>query len=313
MQQKLSQLVLALLLTSLGAVRGQDAVSSITQARLFANPSAPGTTSYDANGSALAEDDATTSSGDDSFGTQIVLKNQEQPRTFNLFGNVAAVYTNNVDLTPDATRSDVFVAANVGAVWSPTITRGLVGEISAGSSIYRYDRASELDFERIAAGTGLSWLVPHTPGIIAFGRYDFTELLDSGSNELLRDHAFTLGAQKIFPFGRSHYLTTGISGVLGLSTPRSEERNQAGIYGAYHFQITRSFDGDVLYRYAAQFYEEGGRLDHNQTLSLALGFAVTRWLRVGVSISAARNDSDQPAFDYNVFNLGGEVRVTASF
>lgn len=312
MRQKLSHLVLALLLASPGVARAQEAVSSITQARLFAAPSAPGTTSYDANGAALAEDDA-TSSGDDSFGTQIVLKNQERPRTFNLFGTVSAVYTNNVDLTPDATRSDVFLAANVGAVWSPTITRGLVAEISAASSVFRYDRASELDFERIAAGAGLSWLVPHTPGIIAFGRYDFTELLDSGSHELLQDHAFTLGAQKIFAFGRSHYFTMGISGVLGLSTPRSEERNQAGVYGAYHFQITRSFDADLLYRYAAQIYEEGDRFDRNQTLSLAMGFAVTRWLRLGASISAARNDSDQPAFDYDAFNLGGEVRLNVSF
>jgi hypothetical protein len=309
---KLAYQVLALLLATFTMARGQEAVSSITQARLFANPSAPGTTSYDANGTALAEDDA-TNSGDDSFGTQIVLKNQERPRTFNLFGNVAAVYTNNVDLTPDATRGDVFMAANVGAVWTPTIARGLVAEVSAASSVFRYDRAAELDFERIAAGTGLSWLVPHTPGIIVFGRYDFTELLDSGSNELLRDHAFTVGAQKIFPFGRSHYFSAGISGVLGLSTPRSEERNQAGVYGAYHFQITRSFDADLLYRYAAQFYEEGDRFDRNQTLSLAMACTVTRWLRIGASISAARNDSDQPAFDYDVFNLGGELRLNVSF
>lgn len=312
MRQKLSQLVLALLLTSPGVARAQDAVSSITQARLFSNPSAPGTTSYDENGTALPEDEA-TSSGDDSFGTQIVLKNQERPRTFNLFGNVSAVYTNNVDLTPDATRSDAFLAATVGAVWNPTLARGLIAEVSVGSSIFRYDRASELDFERIAAGAGLSWLVPRTPGIIAFGRYDFTELLDSASNELLRDHAFTLGAQKIFPFGRSHFLTTGISAVLGLSTPREQERNQAGVYAAYHLQVTRSFDADLIYRYAAQFYEEGDRLDHNQTLSLALGFAATRWLRIGVAFSAARNDSDQSAFDYDVLNLGGEVRLSTSF
>jgi hypothetical protein len=310
--QKLTHLVLALLLTTFGGARGQEAIPSITQARLFANPSAPGTTSSDANGIALPEDNA-TSSGDDSFGTQIILKNQERPRSFHVFGNVSAVYTNNVDLTPHRARSDVFLATNVGAAWCPTISRGLVAELSASSSIFRYDRASELDFERITAGAGLSWLVPRTPGIIAFGRYDFTELLDSGSSELLQDHQLTIGAQKTFSFGRSHFLTAGITGALGLSTPRSQERNQAGVNAAYHLQITRSFDADLLYRYAAQFYEEGGRLDHNQTLSLAMGFAATRWLRVGGAISAARNDSNQSAFDYDVLNLGGEVRLNISF
>ena len=65
--------MLALLLTTFSGARGQETIPSITQARLFANPSAPGTTSSDANGIALPEDNA-TSSGDDSFGTQIILK-----------------------------------------------------------------------------------------------------------------------------------------------------------------------------------------------------------------------------------------------
>jgi hypothetical protein len=309
---KLTRLVLAVVLTAVGVARGQQAVSSITQSRLFTNPSAPGTTSYDANGNALDDSSATTS-GDDSFGAQIILKNQERPKSFSVFGDVSAFYTNNVDLTPQGTRSDFFLAANVGAVWRPIISRGLVAEISTGSSVFRYDGASELDFERISAGAGLSWLVPRTPGIIAFIRYDFTELLDTHSNELLQDHEFTVGAQKTFAFGRSHFLTTGITGVLGISTPRSQERDQAGINAAYHLQITRSFDTNLLYRYAAQFYNEGGRLDHNQTLSLAMGFAATRWLRVDGSISAARNDSNRSAFEYEVLNLGGGVRVNVLF
>jgi hypothetical protein len=201
----------------------------------------------------------------------------------------------------------------VGAAWRPTISRGLVGEISAASSIFRYDRASELDFERITAGTGLTWLVPGTPGIVALGRYDFTELLDSESNQLLQDHEVTIGGQKTFAFGRSHFLTTGITGVLGKSTPRSQERDQAGIHAAYHLQITRSLDADLLYRYAAQFYDEDGRVDHNQTLSLAIGFYPARWLRVDASIFGARNDSNRSAFDYDALNVGSGVRFNIRF
>jgi hypothetical protein len=254
-----------------------------------------------------------TSSDDASFGAQIILKNQERPGSFNIFGDVSEFYTNNVDLTPHGTRSDFFLAANVGAAWRPTISRGLVAEISAGSSAFRYGRFSELDFERISVGTGLTWLVPRTPGIIAFSRYDFTELLDSSSKQLLQDHEFTIGTQKAFAFGRSHFLTTGITGALDLSTPRSQERDQAGVYTAYHLQITRSFDADLLYRYAAQFYDEGGRMDHNQTLSLAIGFSVARWLRVGASVSAARNDSNRPGFDYDALNVGSGVRFNIRF
>jgi hypothetical protein len=302
----------AVLLSMVALASGQQAVSSITQSRLFTNPAASPAVSFDANGNALPEA-AATSSGDESFGTQIILKKQERPKDFSVLGDVSGFYTNNVDLRAHETRGDFFLATNAGAAWRPMITRGLIGEISAGGSVFRYDRASELNFERVTGGTGITWLIPRTPAIIAYTRYDFTELLDSSSKELLQDHEFTIGAQKTFPLGRSHFLTSGIAGVIGISSPRSQERNQAAIHAAYHLQITRSLDADLLYRYAAQFYAEDGRLDHNQAVWLAMGVAASRWLRVDASISAARNDSNRSAFAYDVLNLGGGVRFNISF
>ena len=313
MSRKLAGLLICLLLSTAAIARGQQAVSSITQSRLFPNPSAPGTTSVDANGTALPEEESASDSGDDSFGAQIILKNQERRRLYTVFADVSAYHTNNVDLDAAGSRSDSFLAANVGAAWRPAIRQDLIADFSGGISVFRYDRASELDFEKLWAGVGLSWAVPRAPGIIVFGRYDFSEVLDASSNQLLQDHEFSVGAQKTFVLGRSHYLATGLTGVVGLSTPRSEQRDQAAIHAAYHLQITRSFDVDLLYRYAAQFYNEGGRIDRNQTLSLSLGIAATRWLRVAGSISAARNDSNQSAFEYDVFNLGGGLKLEMTF
>jgi hypothetical protein len=293
--------------------RGQQAVSSITQSRLFNSPAAPGTNSVDANGTALPEEPITTESDDDSFGAQIILKNQERPRKFSVFSDISVSHTSNVDLTPGPTRSDSFLAVRIGGGWKPILSSQLIGEISVSSSALRYDRANELDFETVGVGAGLSWLVPHTPGIILFGRYDFTEVLDAGSEELLEDHALTAGLQKIFVFGRSHFLSTGINGVFGRSTPRSEQRHQAAIQVAYHLQITRSFDADLVYRYAAQFYDEGDRLDHSQTLSLSLGLMPNRWVRFSGSIYVARNDSNEAVFEYDVFNLSGGIRGEISF
>jgi hypothetical protein len=108
-------------------------------------------------------------------------------------------------------------------------------------------------------------------------------------------------------------LAAGLTGIIGLSTPRTEQRDQAAIHVAYHLQITRSFDVDLLYRYAAQFYAAGDRIDRNQTLSLAMGVAATRWLRVAGSISAARNDSNESVFEYDVLNLGGGVKLEIAF
>ena len=315
MFHRIVPLLLGSLFITLSVARGQDAVSSITQSRLFTAPSAPGTTLVDANGAALPaqEEESPTSSEDESFGAQIIFKNQQRRRYFSVFADASIIHTNNVDLTPSGRRSDTFLAANAGGAWRPSIQPGLVAEVSAGASVFRYDRARELDFEKFSVGGGLSWAVPRAGGIIAFGRYDFAEVLDAGGDELLQDHGFALGLQKIFLFGRSHYVATGLTGIVGFSTPRSQERDQAAIHAAYHLQITRSFDADVLYRYAAQFYSEGNRTDHNHILSLAVGCSVTRWLRLGGLISAARNDSSQAGFDYDVLNLGAALRAEVSF
>jgi hypothetical protein len=311
--RKLNCFAFAILICTLQVAHSQEALSSITQSRLFASPNAPGGTTVDANGSALPEDESVTDSEDDSFGAQIILKNQERRRIFTVFTDASLFHTNNVDLLPGGSRSDWFLAANLGLAWRPAIRPDLIADVSVGSTLFRYDRASELDFEKLWAGAGVSWAVPRAAGIIAFVRYDFSEVLDASSNELLQDHEFSVGGQKIFAFGRSHFLATGLTGILGLSSPRSQQRDQAAIHVAYHLQVTRSLDLDLLYRYAAQFYTGGDRVDRNQTLSLTMGVAATRWLRVAGSISAARNDSNENAFEYDVFNLGAGAKLEIAF
>ncbi len=290
---------------------GQQAVSSINESRLYTSPTATGTAAIEPEGEEPAGE--ATTSGDESFGTQLILKSQERPKTFAVFDDVSVIYSNNVDLTPNHTRSDAFIVANSAAAWRPTIARGLFAEVSIAGSIFRHDRASELDFERISNGAALSWLIPGGHGVVAFGRYDFTELIDRHGSELLQDHEFTLGAQRTFVFNRSHFLTTGVSGIAGISDPHSQQRDQAAVQAAYHLQITRSFSTDLLYRYAAQFYADDGRIDHNQTLSLNAGVAVNRWLRVDTTLSGARNDSNRGAFEYQALSVGGTVRVGVRF
>jgi hypothetical protein len=289
---------------------GQQAVSSINQARLFTTPSASAVAPVEPTGNA-GEDSARTE--DDSFGTQIVLKNQQRVPLLTVYTNTSAFYTTNVDLAPDHTRGDAFLIADAGVAWRRAISATLLADAILGGSVFRYDRASELDFERLAAGTGLTWAIPGGGGAVAFGRYDFTELLDTEGGELLRDHAFTAGAQKVFSFSRPHSLSVGVFGVGGISIPNSQEREQAGAFGGYHLQFSRSVGADLLYRYAAQFYTENGRIDHNQTLALAVSWTITAWLRLDALVSAARNDSNRAAFEYDAFNSGGAARLSARF
>ena len=71
----------------------------------------------------------------------------------------------------------------------------------------------------------------------------------------------------------------------------------------------------LLYRYTYYVYRDGGtgRCDHNQTLSLSVRYDATDWLAFTASGFSTWNHSNQSAFDYGAWNLGGSIGVNARF
>lgn len=285
---------------------------SIEQARLFRDTNPPASLGVDANGTALPAAES-SSSGDDSFGAQLILKNQQKPQPFVITANVSLIYTSNVALTRADTRDDVFAVVDAGFGWTPHLANNLDANIGAHVSLFRYDKTSALDFESLGFGAGLTWTPPGLRGASVFGRYDFTELLSRSGREILMDHTLTLGAQKAFVFGRSHALTVGAVGTVGFSDPYAAQRDQLGAFIGYHLQIARNFDTDLLYRPAVHFYNSGGRTDFNQVLSANFRYRVNSYVDVTAFLSYAANDSSRRAFDYGAFTTGAGVGLTIHF
>src|SRR6185369_5536329 len=115
------------------------------------------------------------------------------------------------------------------------------------------------DFENLSVGTGLTWTPPNCWGLAFVGRYDFIELLDRHGSEILQDNEFSLAVQKFVSLGRSHGLTFGILGSVGISDPFAEQRDQAGFILGYHLQLTRRIGADFGYRHSWYFYNAGDR------------------------------------------------------
>ncbi len=297
-------------LAVLPPARGQQAVSPIEQARLFQQLPTTANMEVDANGTALGDEET---SSDDSFGKQLILKSQPRVRTFVVSGDASVFYTNNVALTRRDKIDDAFFAANAGVVWTPRLTPHLEAQFAAHGSIFRYHTTSALDFENLGIGAGLFWSPDHCAGVSLFAHYDFIELLNRHSEEILRDHEFTLGAQKIFPFGRAHSLVAGATVMAGLSTPHSAQRDQAGLFLAYRLQVTRSLEAEILYRFAGNFYNDSGRVDRNQVLSATVRYRVREWADINAFFSFADNRSDDSAFDYDAAVNGGGVGVTIRY
>ena len=282
---------------------------AIEQARLFQRPAAVTNSGVTADGMALGE---ATPSTDDSFGDQVILKSQPRPRLFTLTGDATIFYTDNVALTRRGTRDDTFFVIHAGGSWTPHLGPNLDGQIGASVSTFRYNDTSALDFTNLGFGTGLFWNPPSLHGIGVFARYDFIELLNRHGNEILQDHEFTLGAQKVFALGRSHAITIGGTAMAGISDPRPAQRDQVGMFVGYQLQLTRTLDTEISYRPAVHFYNSNGRVDLNQVVSWNLRYRITPWAEANGFLSFGSNRSDRSVFDYDVFTAGAGVAVPAN-
>jgi hypothetical protein len=292
------------------AAQAQQPASSIERARLF--QSTPNST-VNADGMELGTDESEASS-DDSFGTQVILKKRERPKTLLLTGDVSVFYTDNAALTPNDKIDDVFFVANAGASWTPRINPQLEAQLNAHASIFRYNSTSSLDFENLGLGAALFWSPQHFADIALFARYDFIELLDRHSQEILRDHEFTIGGQKIFGVGRAQsFFTLGASVTGDISEPSSAQRQVAAIFAGYHWQITRAFEAELYYRLAGYFYNHADHADCNQVVSGNVRYRLSRNVDLNGFVSFSGNRSDTARFDYNAVTAGGGIAVTIRF
>lgn len=306
-------LLLSLTLLCLSpALHAQQAASpAIDQARLFQEtPDAP-TAAVDANGNALVANGE--SSSDDSFGAQVLLKDQQKVRAFTLNAGAAIYYTSNVALTRRATRDDLFFVVDASGNWTRALSPELEAFVGLQASTFRYTDSSALDFNSLGGGAGLSWTPRRWPGVNLFARYDFTELLNRDGDEVLRDHQFTLGAQKVCALGRAHAFSFGLLGSLGISTPFAAQRDQVGPFLGYQLRLTRALDTGVMYRLAYQIYTSGNRQDLNQVFSWNLRYHFTDWAEAAAYFSFGGNRSNAGVFDYNVVASGGGLSFNTRF
>ena len=291
----------------------QDSANpAIEQSRLFPRTIPPTSGNLSPDGIALPEGETTTSS-DDSFGAQEMLKRDEKIPEFTLGASASLFYTSNVALTHVDQHSDAFFVGDAAFSWTPQIRPQLQFQFGGAASIFRYFDTSSLDFESLGVGTGFTWTPANTWGLAFTVRYDFSELLDKHSDQILQDHEFSFAAQKIVVLGRSHSLNFGVLGSVGISDPFAEQRDQIGFAIGYHLQISRQLGADLGYRHSWYFYNASDRHDLNQVISLGLHYYIRPWASLNAYSSFATNYSNESAFKYDVFSGGGGVGLLIRF
>ncbi len=257
--------------------------------------------------------DVPSTPGDNDLGEQWILKEKKKPQPFSIFADLNGFYTDNVALTRDFPQNDKFLVSSYGASYQPKIGDKLQLEFTAKQSSFRYDEFDILDFDSLNIGAGATYVIPKIWNIAVFARYNYNRLTDTEhQREFFRNHTISMGLQKAFVLTRSHYLFAGYASQFAFSDPELSRRDEHGIYGGYHLNITRSLETDLFYR-IAYFNYVGSRYDINNTLSAALRYNITKWASITASASYGWNRSDQEVFDYEVFNTGGGLSVNVKF
>lgn len=290
----------------------QNANATIEKSRLLGQTPAAINNNVNADGTALPVSEESSTS-DDSFGAQMILKKQERVRPFILTGDASIFYTNNAALTPDHTIADGFAVMNAGLGWLPKLGHDLEAQISVRTSVLRYFETSSLDFASLGAGAALSWSPPFLGGANLFTRYDFTELLDDDGNGILTDHEWTLGAQRGFALGRSQAIIAGIAGSARFSDPHPAQRDQLSAFVGYQLQITRALATDISYRFGYYFYNSDSRVDRNHVISWNIRYRLNDNVDLGLFASFATNQSNNASFEYDVVNPGGGIGFNVRF
>jgi hypothetical protein len=258
-------------------------------------------------------EDVPSTPGDDDLGQQWILKEQKKYQPFSLIGEANGFYTDNVALARDSEQNDRFLVATVGLSYQPRIGNQWQFEFTAKQSVFRYEEFDVLDFDSLNIGGGVTYVEPRLWDIAFFGRYNYNRLTDKQEHsEFFRNHTVNIGFQKAFILTRSHYLYAGYASQFAFSDPEAAERDEHGIYGGYHLNITRSLESDLFYR-IAYFTYHGDREDLNQILNASLRFNVTKWASLTAFGSFGLNRSNKSIFDYQVFNTGAGLALNFKF
>lgn len=259
-----------------------------------------------------------TDGGDDleSFGIQqMLVSGPARMRNFRVFGEMSAFATNNVGLSRRDPSSDSFFVGNFGIEYRrPLKRRGFEVDATFQVAMFRYNQFRQLNFNSFDVGTGITYHSEKLKGVDFAARYNFNALTGVSSGDaFFESHTITLGAEKVFQFGSTRYAVLGLSGRISFAAPRSNERQEISAYAGYHFEPTSRMDVDLGYRYGRFLYTDGGRKDHNQTISLGLRYRLTDWFSASASSFYVWDRSNQDVFSYNAGTVGGALMFMMRF
>jgi hypothetical protein len=265
---------------------------------------------------------APTSEGDEDMGEQRLLREQKRYKHFSVFGGATYYFTDNAFLTEGNRDNDSFFVGNVGVSARYPASDLTTLRASVSQAFYRYNQATNLDFEAFDVFAGVSKVVPPLANIIVSADYHYNRLTYPRDNadgpagsEFYREHGFLMGISRFFPLSRAHYFFVGANANLTWADPDTSQRNEYAASLGYHVDLTRYWSADASYRVALFDYDGSTieRQDLNQIVSVSTGFTPYEWVTISAQSIFGFNNSDNPELNYEYVNLGGTLSLILEF
>jgi hypothetical protein len=258
---------------------------------------------------------ASGSPNDSDLGEQQILKQAEKYEPFRIETGVPIYYTSNVALVDRGAMSDVIIAPLVSLTYAPKLTRTLFGEFTLRQQFFYYQDFSGFNFASFDALAGLAYSVPKLHNLLLRANLDYNRLTGTDNfDDFFSNLALNLGAEVPFPIGRAQQISLGADMSVSLyAYPDAPQRNDFGLYAGYVVSLTRNLSLLASGRLVVRPYDHGGRTDVSEVLSAGANYQVRDWLVISAITTFVANQSNQRAFDYEVFNIGGGITLRFRF
>ena len=242
---------------------------------------------------------------DADLGEQWVMKKNQKTLPFNVFADATVFHTSNVALSHSLELSDWFLVTTVGASYSRPFANIWNLNLFVSDSFFRYNKFSELDFNSLNAGAGISVQVHRLWDTIWSLQYSVNILNGRSSvGQLFNGHSFNLGASKSIRFSSADSLIYGLGGALNIADPSSLNRADLGGFATYTVALTRHLSVGGTIRESMLKYTDGSRRDFSSSLALSGRYIVNKWFSLSATAAGTYNQSNEPVFEYKVFNFG---------
>jgi len=251
---------------------------------------------------------------DGDLGEQWVMKRNEKVQPFNVFADVSVFHTSNVALGHDLELADWFLVATVGASYTRPFDKIWAVNVVISDTLFRYDRFGEFDFNSFTVGAGISVQAHPLWDSIWSLQYSYNLLNGRESaGQLFSGHSFSLTGFKSVRLTSADNLSFGIGGAFNIADPSSLDRGDVSAFASYTLGVTRHLSFGATLRESFMAYTDGPRRDFAHSLALSGRYVFNKWFSLGATAAGTFNQSNEPAFEYKVLNLGFGVSANLQF